>query len=73
MPRILASNHTHTQDTASENWTIAHGLNCKPSVAVNIDYEGQLQAVVPSSIEFPDNNTVIVRFTQPYTGTARLS
>lgn len=73
MSRIFASNHTHVQDTASQNWTIAHGLNCKPLVAVNIDYEGQLQAVVPSSIEYPDNNTVIVRFTQPYTGTARMS
>lgn len=73
MPRVIASNHSHVQETASQNWTINHSLFCKPHVSVHINYEGQLQAVVPSSIEYPDDSTVIVRFTQPYTGTARLS
>lgn len=65
--------HTHEQTSASNQWTILHGLAGKPSVAVQIMYEGQLQAVIPNSVTYPDNNTVVIGFTTPYSGTARLT
>lgn len=73
MPRTFASNHTHTQDTPADTWTIAHGLNCKPVVSVSVNYDGKLQVILPSQIQFVDLNTVVVSFTQPYSGVARLS
>lgn len=67
-----AFSHTHNQTSASNQWTIEHGLNCKPSVSVAVMYQGQEQTIIPNQISYPDNNTVVVSFTQPYTGTARL-
>lgn len=64
--------HVHTQDSPSNQWTIVHGLNCKPSVAVQILYNAQMQTALPNSVTYPDNNTVVVGFTAPYSGTARL-
>ena len=63
----------HTQETASNTWTINHGMNCKPSVAVQVLFEGVLQTIIPHSITFPDDMTVVVGFTMPFSGTARLS
>lgn len=73
MPRTLASNHTHNQTTPADTWTIAHGLNCNPVVSVSVNYDGVLQIILPSQIQFVDLNTVVVSFTQPYSGVARLS
>lgn len=70
--RKPAFSHVHTQDTPSADWTIAHGLKSKPSVAVQVMYNGELQTILPNSIEYVDDDTVIVHFTTTYTGTARL-
>ena len=67
-----AFSHTHNQDTAADQWTIVHGLSCKPSVSVQVMYQGQMQTILPNSITYTDDNTVVVGFTSPYTGTARL-
>lgn len=70
--RKPAFSHVHTQDTPSADWTIEHGLNSKPSVAVQVMYNGELQSILPNGIEYVDDNTVIVHFTTAYTGSARL-
>ena len=67
-----AFSHVHTQTTPSANWTINHGLNSKPSVAVQVVYNGELQTILPNSIEYVDDSTVVVHFTTTYTGSARL-
>lgn len=64
--------HTHTQSVASDTWTIAHGLACKPSVSVQVEYSSVLQTIIPNSITYTDLNTVVVHFTTPFAGTARL-
>ena len=64
--------HTHTQSVPSATWTIVHGLACKPSVSVVVTYQGSDQEIIPNSVSFPDNNTVVVGFTTPYSGSARL-
>jgi len=64
--------HTHTQPTASNQWTVVHGLGCQPSVAVQVLYEGKMQTMIPNSINYTDDNTVVIGFSTAYSGTARL-
>ena len=64
--------HVHTQTTPSASWMITHGLKDKPSVSVQVMYNGELQTILPNNIEYVDNNTVIVHFTSAYSGSARL-
>lgn len=70
--RKPAFSHVHNQTVSSSVWTINHGLNAKPSVAVTVNYNGSLQTIIPNNIEYVDNNTVVVHFTTAYTGSARL-
>lgn len=64
--------HVHNQTAPSAIWSIHHGLNTKPSVAVTVHYNGSLQTIIPNNIEYVDDNTVAVHFTTAYTGSARL-
>jgi hypothetical protein len=73
MPIKSAFSHTHQQTTPAATWTIVHGLKCKPSVAVSVTYQGNVQSIIPNSVTYPDDNTVVVGFTTPYSGTARLN
>lgn len=59
----------YTQDKPSKVWVILHNLNKKPSVTV-IDDTG---AVVLCDIEYTDENTVILRFSEPTAGTIYLN
>ena len=64
--------HTHEQAIPASVWTVSHGLNCKPSVSVVVNYQGSMQEIIPNSVSFPDDNTVVIGFTTPYSGSARL-
>jgi len=66
------SSHTHVQTEPSDEWTITHGMYCRPAVSVTIEHEGKVQTVLPLEVEIVDLQTVIVRFTKPQTGEARL-
>ena len=70
---MAIQSHNHKQEGASDTWTINHGLGCKPCVDVSIHHEGTLQKMLPKAVEYPDNSTVIIRFTSPRSGTARLA
>lgn len=59
----------YTQDTPSKVWVILHSLRKKPSVTV-IDDTG---AVVLCDIEYTDENTVILRFSEPTAGVVYLN
>jgi hypothetical protein len=72
MPRLFASNMQFDQTEAASTWTINHGLNCKPVVAVYVNYENKLQEILPGSIEYPSDSQVVIRFSQPFSGVARL-
>jgi hypothetical protein len=63
--------YSFTQATAAQVWTINHNLNCNPVVDVQVLYEGAVQKILPTSIEFPTTSQVIVSFSSPRTGTAR--
>jgi len=70
----MANSHsyTHTQSVPSTDWTIAHGLGVRPLVSVQVAVGGTIQAILPKAVEYPDDQTVIVRFTSARSGTARL-
>lgn len=65
--------HTHVQDVAAATWTITHGLSCNPLVSVKVMFNGALTAILPKNISYPDNKTVVVEFSAPRAGEARLA
>lgn len=73
MPSFTASGHNHKQDEAAATWTINHTLGRKPSVTVAINYDGKLQVVLPREVELIGDTQVVVRFSNPQSGEARLS
>lgn len=64
--------HTHEQKEPAAIWTITHGLYCNPSVHVHVMHEDALTGILPQNISFPDSNTVVIEFSGPRTGEARL-
>jgi hypothetical protein len=70
MDRRVSTVYTHTQDTASDTWTIVHSLYDYPIVDVYVDYNGVTQKIIPANIEYSNTTTCVVTFTQPYAGYA---
>lgn len=60
----------HEQKTASNEWTISHGLNKRVVIDVYIDYNGIRTKVIPKAIILVDLNTIKVQFSSPRTGQA---
>ena len=58
--------YTHDQGTSSAVWTIQHNLDKHPSVTA-VDTAG---SVVFGSVDYIDNNKVIVTFNAPFSGLA---
>lgn len=59
----------YTQDTPSKVWVVLHSLGKRPSVTV-IDDSG---AIVLCDMEYTDENTVVLRFSEPTAGTVYLN
>ena len=70
MDRRVATVYHHEQATASDTWTIAHGLKDYPVVDVYVMHNGDLQKIIPSAVNYVDLDTCIVVFTTPYSGYA---
>lgn len=61
--------YIHTQNLASNVWTITHGLGFIPSITV-VDSGG---SVVEGSYNYPNANTVVLTFNGSFSGKAYLS
>lgn len=61
--------YRHVQNTAATIWTINHGLGKRPSVDVTDSANTKMYA----KIEWPDENTVVLTFSMPVSGTAHLN
>lgn len=61
--------YIHTQSVASNTWTINHNLIFVPNITV-VDSGG---TVVEGSYDYPDNTTVVLSFSSPFSGKAYLS
>ena len=61
--------YIHTQSVASNTWTINHNLIFVPNITV-VDSGG---TVVEGSYDYPNNTTVVLSFSSPFSGKAYLS
>jgi hypothetical protein len=61
--------YVHIQSVAQSTWNITHGLQFVPNITV-IDSAG---TVVEGSYEYPNNNSVVLTFSSPFSGKAYLS
>jgi hypothetical protein len=68
-PVIQADTYIHTQNQASNTWSIQHNLNKYPSVTV-VDSAG---TVVIGGVQYIDENYIICTFSHPFSGTAYLN
>lgn len=67
MPMFIPSIYRHEQSTAATVWTIVHnratnGGQGVPVVDVLVDVGGTLTKIMPSKIEAPNYNTVVIEF-----------
>lgn len=65
----LTNRYVHTQEAASSEWVIDHGLGGRPSVTV-VD---SAATTVIGEVSYVSNSRVIVRFTSPFSGFAYLT
>lgn len=67
-------NISHTQSTPATEWIISHDFRNTPALSVDamIEVDGQLQTAIPKDVEYPDAFTIIIKWNQPHSGTARL-
>lgn len=61
--------YVHTQNVASDIWTIVHNLDRYPSVTV-VDSAG---SVVIGDVLYSDNNTIVLGFQGAFSGNAYLN
>lgn len=66
---LQASKYTHTQAVPAAVWTVAHNLNCRPSVRV-VD---STDRVVIGDVSYPDVNTLVLTFNGGFSGAAYLN
>lgn len=60
------------QSEASDTWTIVHNLSRLPTCDVRIIQDSVSVKVLPSDVEYIDDSTIVVKFTAPQIGSARL-
>lgn len=61
--------YVHTQSVASDTWVINHNMIFVPNITV-VDSGG---TVVEGSYDYPNNTTVVLSFSNPFSGKAYLS
>jgi len=75
MPFVPPHVYRHDQASASDTWVIAHNLGHNggqgiPVVDTYVNSGGDLQKILPLSVDMTDENTVTITFTEPYDGYA---
>jgi len=61
--------YVHNQNSPATTWTINHNLEFVPNITV-VDSAG---TVVEGSYDYPNNSTVVLTFSAPFSGKAFLS
>jgi hypothetical protein len=75
MGLLIPAVYRHTQDVASDTWTIVHNLGSNggqglPIVDVAIDVNGTPSKIIPADVTKVDANTVVVTFGSALAGSA---
>jgi len=61
---------TFEQADPSDTWLVTHSANGYPTIDVYVMFQGEMNKIIPQSIEYIDRQTVRVRFSRPYSGFA---
>ena len=61
--------YLHTQYSPSDTWTINHNLGYRPNVTIS----DSAYTIIEGDIEYPNSNTIILKFSASFAGTAYLS
>lgn len=69
----LKQSYQHIQQTPATNWLIKHDLGRDVIADVSVEVDGEMQKILPKSIEVVDDNNVKVSFSVPFKGKARLA
>jgi hypothetical protein len=64
--------YNFTQPTASLTWTVNHNMGCKPVSDVIVLNAGDQAKILPKSVKHIDDNTLLIEFSTPRSGSARL-
>lgn len=62
--------YKHEQTVAASTWVINHNLGVYPAVDVYVDYNGEIQKILPLSVTYVDAMTCNVEFSAARAGTA---
>lgn len=68
-PNVGDKNFVYTQSVAASTWNVQHDLDKFPSVSIVNDDNTQ----VFGSVEYVDNNNLIITFTAPFSGKAYMN
>lgn len=59
--------------SASTTWTINHNMGFNPSIDVRANVNGKLTKVYPTSLEFKDTNTIVIKWSVARFGSVLLA
>ncbi len=66
--------YIHEQTISSNTWDVMHNLGSKfVNIDVMVDYNGQLESILPKQIISLTDNQIQVTFNSPFTGKARVT
>lgn len=68
----MSGGHVHRQESSRSVWTIRHNLGKYPSVATYTLTGGTADRIF-GDVEYPDENTVAIRFSASVSGVAYIS
>lgn len=66
----IASLVTFEQADPSTTWVIPHNMHGYPIVDVYVNFGGDVQKILPTSLQYTDQDTVTINFTNAYSGYA---
>lgn len=67
---LRSSLYTHTQELASECWTVQHDLNTYPAVEAFTLADESDTKIIPVSITYTNKNVCVLEFMTPQIGVA---
>jgi hypothetical protein len=62
----------YTQSTPSTAWTIAHNFGGKVVADTTVTVNGVPNKIIPLRVTNVDDNTLLIEFSSPYTGSSRV-
>ncbi len=63
---------TYTQTAPAQTWTINHNLGIKPVSEVSVLHNGTMNKILPAKVTHVTDNTMLIEFSTPRQGVARL-